>query len=148
MIRRPPRSTLFPYTTLFRSRSPVGLLRADRQVGDDDVDLGVLERLDHVDRGPGGLFHCFAVVLAEAVEGDAALDHDPGRGDVGDPDGIVLGGIDGIGEVEADLGGVDVEDSDELDVRDGRSTPRPPSRSPAPGGCDYEIGRASCRERV
>src|SRR2546425_12208393 len=25
MIRRPPRSTLFPYTTLFRSRQPVGL---------------------------------------------------------------------------------------------------------------------------
>src|SRR5260221_9549825 len=25
MIRRPPRSTLFPYTTLFRSRSPVFL---------------------------------------------------------------------------------------------------------------------------
>src|SRR2546427_9353403 len=24
MIRRPPRSTLFPYTTLFRSRHPVG----------------------------------------------------------------------------------------------------------------------------
>src|SRR2546427_5145143 len=24
MIRRPPRSTLFPYTTLFRSRSPSG----------------------------------------------------------------------------------------------------------------------------
>src|SRR3712207_8475140 len=26
MIRRPPRSTLFPYTTLFRSRDPVGTL--------------------------------------------------------------------------------------------------------------------------
>src|SRR5436309_15411530 len=26
MIRRPPRSTLFPYTTLFRSRSAVGLI--------------------------------------------------------------------------------------------------------------------------
>src|SRR2546429_5858864 len=26
MIRRPPRSTLFPYTTLFRSISPAGLL--------------------------------------------------------------------------------------------------------------------------
>src|SRR3712207_8836012 len=26
MIRRPPRSTLFPYTTLFRSRHPVGRL--------------------------------------------------------------------------------------------------------------------------
>src|SRR5690348_17664086 len=39
MIRRPPRSTLFPYTTLFRS---------------DDVELGLLERrgdlvLDHLD---------------------------------------------------------------------------------------------------
>src|SRR5256885_12884642 len=34
MIRRPPRSTLFPYTTLFRSRPPsrirAGLLRAVR----------------------------------------------------------------------------------------------------------------------
>src|SRR3712207_9017976 len=28
MIRRPPRSTLFPYTTLFRSRSYVRLLKA------------------------------------------------------------------------------------------------------------------------
>src|SRR3712207_9589618 len=28
MIRRPPRSTLFPYTTLFRSAGPVGLFAA------------------------------------------------------------------------------------------------------------------------
>src|SRR5689334_24493159 len=28
MIRRPPRSTLFPYTTLFRSRNPHGHKRA------------------------------------------------------------------------------------------------------------------------
>src|SRR5437764_4206685 len=27
MIRRPPRSTLFPYTTLFRSRKPLPVLR-------------------------------------------------------------------------------------------------------------------------
>src|SRR3989449_8048649 len=27
MIRRPPRSTLFPYTTLFRSHQPRGLVR-------------------------------------------------------------------------------------------------------------------------
>src|SRR5256885_14982921 len=26
MIRRPPRSTLFPYTTLFRSRQPLGVV--------------------------------------------------------------------------------------------------------------------------
>src|SRR5256886_15078026 len=34
MIRRPPRSTLFPYTTLFRSHlpSPAELLAADPQV--------------------------------------------------------------------------------------------------------------------
>src|SRR5260221_879054 len=29
MIRRPPRSTLFPYTTLFRSREEPSLLRRD-----------------------------------------------------------------------------------------------------------------------
>src|SRR5256885_11584381 len=28
MIRRPPRSTLFPYTTLFRSAAPAGMWRA------------------------------------------------------------------------------------------------------------------------
>src|SRR2546426_8447128 len=33
MIRRPPRSTLFPYTTLFRSRDLVGPGDANEQVG-------------------------------------------------------------------------------------------------------------------
>src|SRR5439155_9100254 len=45
MIRRPPRSTLFPYTTLFRSRHA----HVDRSIGDGhhDVDrflVGVLQR--------------------------------------------------------------------------------------------------------
>src|SRR3712207_8713881 len=31
MIRRPPRSTLFPYTTLFRSAQPVALTCAQRR---------------------------------------------------------------------------------------------------------------------
>src|SRR6266850_3262297 len=31
MIRRPPRSTLFPYTTLFRSRCSVGRARGGRR---------------------------------------------------------------------------------------------------------------------
>src|SRR3989441_1296723 len=39
MIRRPPRSTLFPYTTLFRSRAAQGpadpLLRRDRILRDE-----------------------------------------------------------------------------------------------------------------
>src|SRR5688572_30248769 len=40
MIRRPPRSTLFPYTTLFRSGQLAG-----RRVGrdDDDAAVGALE---------------------------------------------------------------------------------------------------------
>src|SRR2546430_3076397 len=35
MIRRPPRSTLFPYTTLFRSFDPAGIAseRGDRETG-------------------------------------------------------------------------------------------------------------------
>src|SRR2546425_5135085 len=33
MIRRPPRSTLFPYTTLFRSRARAGILRETPEVG-------------------------------------------------------------------------------------------------------------------
>src|SRR5260221_2189934 len=36
MIRRPPRSTLFPYTTLFRSRFPIEQIVADRRGNADD----------------------------------------------------------------------------------------------------------------
>src|SRR3712207_6888816 len=36
MIRRPPRSTLFPYTTLFRSRVALHDERAVLEVGQDD----------------------------------------------------------------------------------------------------------------
>src|SRR2546425_9557567 len=35
MIRRPPRSTLFPYTTLFRSAQRLGVLRSDAALGRD-----------------------------------------------------------------------------------------------------------------
>src|SRR2546421_4015139 len=56
MIRRPPRSTLFPYTTLFRS-GPEEMLRSDAEHGGADTNVGV-ERND------------FAIVesLAEAVD--------------------------------------------------------------------------------
>src|SRR3712207_8117994 len=43
MIRRPPRSTLFPYTTLFRSRQPVGssdFTAASTHYTYDDVPAG------------------------------------------------------------------------------------------------------------
>src|SRR5258706_11910601 len=49
MIRRPPRSTLFPYTTLFRS------LIADGVVDALDVELGSERRLHAVDDGELGV---------------------------------------------------------------------------------------------
>src|SRR2546426_2316787 len=40
MIRRPPRSTLFPYTTLFRSGLVLGRCRRDLRDGDWHCDYG------------------------------------------------------------------------------------------------------------
>src|SRR2546430_10935579 len=40
MIRRPPRSTLFPYTTLFRSQCLVGAARRDRRDRGRDLRAG------------------------------------------------------------------------------------------------------------
>src|SRR3712207_9503228 len=69
MIRRPPRSTLFPYTTLFRSEAPAdgaGLLpaplgqpvavlgqRAAGAVGDVEHRLAVAGEVDHAARAGG-----------------------------------------------------------------------------------------------
>src|SRR3712207_8536081 len=39
MIRRPPRSTLFPYTTLFRSLERIVPLRASRAVKNPDMSV-------------------------------------------------------------------------------------------------------------
>src|SRR2546421_5641650 len=42
MIRRPPRSTLFPYTTLFRSGLGVGVAALDHEVRDHAVEFGAV----------------------------------------------------------------------------------------------------------
>src|SRR2546427_4600947 len=49
MIRRPPRSTLFPYTTLFRSMTPSGVQAAGRH------GLGVLSLGAGIPGGPQAL---------------------------------------------------------------------------------------------
>src|SRR3989454_5564507 len=49
MIRRPPRSTLFPYTTLFRSHPPVN--RRDDAIGGQRP-VALWEHLHHVGRAP------------------------------------------------------------------------------------------------
>src|SRR5256885_10379853 len=67
MIRRPPRSTLFPYTTLFRSRHGAG----GQRVGEGAVerDEGGQAEVGHQGRGDAGLLGGGA---GGAVEGDAA----------------------------------------------------------------------------
>src|SRR3712207_8173308 len=60
MIRRPPRSTLFPYTTLFRSGVPVLLADQDRtrwDAGHIARGLAALHRAENLadDRGPYAL---------------------------------------------------------------------------------------------
>src|SRR5687768_18015768 len=44
MIRRPPRSTLFPYTTLFRSNAAVDDVPRSRHVGEDEAVAVVARR--------------------------------------------------------------------------------------------------------
>src|SRR3989449_5216330 len=47
MIRRPPRSTLFPYTTLFRSDVlDDGQIAGDEEVGEPELRLEVFEQVD------------------------------------------------------------------------------------------------------
>src|SRR3712207_7385288 len=63
MIRRPPRSTLFPYTTLFRSagerwREEADDGRADPSIGDDpQADLRAEARSPQADADDGGDGH-------------------------------------------------------------------------------------------
>src|SRR3712207_7231366 len=63
MIRRPPRSTLFPYTTLFRSRALADLV--------DALD-GDAQRADRA-RGPAGGDDLEAQVVQHRRDGDAGL---------------------------------------------------------------------------
>ena len=67
---------------------------------------------------PGSLVDLLLQVLAEAVVGHAAMDLDAHVRDVGELDRVVLARPDRLGEVLADLLGVDVEGGDELDVAD------------------------------
>src|SRR5262249_30693482 len=65
---------------------------------------------------PRSLRDLLLQVLAEAVVSHAAVDLDAQLGDVGELHRVVLAGEDRLGEVLADLLGVDVEGGGELDV--------------------------------
>src|SRR5713101_2874753 len=80
MIRRPPRSTLFPYTTLFRSRPAAGVVfrleeraleRLVHRLGEGVEPLRAVER-DHAVAGAlldqdGGLVHGLSLSLRHAT---------------------------------------------------------------------------------
>src|SRR5256886_9705559 len=77
MIRRPPRSTLFPYTTLFRSlvgdnTDVAGILAALRQLGADGAGSWLL-------LGTGGSARAVAVAAAAAKADLHVLSRDAAR---------------------------------------------------------------------
>src|SRR5256885_10542936 len=88
MIRRPPRSTLFPYTTLFRSsyagplsgaRSPArdgtALARVQLQLGEAvDAHMAGEESLQHIGQGPGADASHGRLVHAQGYAHAAAVD--------------------------------------------------------------------------
>src|SRR2546427_420794 len=78
MIRRPPRSTLFPYTTLFRSIQdprpfePLEAVEAGHHdVGDDDVEVLLLDAGQGLLAAPG---RCHAIALGRERPGQDVLD--------------------------------------------------------------------------
>src|SRR5256885_16095327 len=68
MIRRPPRSTLFPYTTLFRSLEDFRLVEPDRE---PLRDLRLLGPLALVDRGVARDHLCAALALEHGLAHEA-----------------------------------------------------------------------------
>src|SRR3712207_8349690 len=67
MIRRPPRSTLFPYTTLFRSETVEHrLVVGERGVDRDEIG----ERRLHAREGPDDLLHLAQRDLADEVRSE------------------------------------------------------------------------------
>ena len=95
------------------------LLGADREVGDEHVGAG--RRAGPGPRRParpatprrsGG-----STCRGRRGSGPRSTGT-PSSAHVGELDGVVLAGEDGLADVEADLGGVDVEGGDDLDVAD------------------------------
>src|SRR3712207_7120144 len=65
MIRRPPRSTLFPYTTLFRSDGEVRITRDGGQGGGAAARVVAVDQVDGPGRHAGGRHDGVEAVLAD-----------------------------------------------------------------------------------
>src|SRR5258705_13311842 len=71
MIRRPPRSTLFPYTTLFRSTDNLGL----RGPFEDIVAKGGIRNKIQVVLNPNFVSKLVMIIVNAAFRGDRGWDH-------------------------------------------------------------------------
>jgi len=86
MIRRPPRSTLFPYTTLFRSKERAKRLRATGEVALRkrlDFDVGAVREVLIESEAAGRTEHFVPVAIAGEAPGEvkrlAITGHDGAR---------------------------------------------------------------------
>ncbi len=94
----------------------LGFLGTDGEVRDQDVGARLPQLLGDVDGLVRRLLGDLLEVLAPAVEGRASLHLDAQLGHVGEADRVVGVGVDGLAEVLAHLGRVDVEGGHELHV--------------------------------
>src|SRR5258708_8250035 len=82
MIRRPPRSTLFPYTTLFRSR--------DLEAPAEDAGVGQDEHEEvHPAQGPAVRLHVHEEALEGAELADRAIEIEGRAFEIADAPGIL-----------------------------------------------------------
>src|SRR6266496_2213982 len=79
MIRRPPRSTLFPYTTLFRSRRVLRLQRANRGARSGSPVPRQLSAIPPLDENADPV-HFLELTRADAAVRRAPVAADPIRG--------------------------------------------------------------------
>src|SRR3712207_5743389 len=141
MIRRPPRSTLFPYTTLFRSKRSVRKLYTEALVGRGDITLAEAEEALKDYRGQ------LERAFAETHDARDSSTPEPVMDPRSPQQATVATAI--TPEVLKTIGDAHVSFPPDF-------TPHPKLQKmlerraamASEGGIDWEIGRASCRERV
>src|SRR3712207_4941862 len=146
MIRRPPRSTLFPYTTLFRSeRGLVDLAVHDLRTWTHDVHQAV----DDAPYGGGPGMVMRPHVWGEALDAVVAADPRPPRLIVPTPAGrpFTQAAAHAYAREERLLFACGRYEGIDQRVVDDAAT-RMPVDEVSIGDYVLEIGRASCRERV
>src|SRR2546429_8078032 len=120
MIRRPPRSTLFPYTTLFRSNYAEKPLRYDINVRSDRVRIRYPEGMSWL---AGGTLRLTGTPAAAVLSGRVTIES------VTLTQGLQVAGM-------------------LVSAKEGITAPATSSSYLRNLQFDLEIGRASCRERV